>query len=428
MQRAVADRVNADRGAAIRPSAAPVVVRRRKVFFITGYDPRSPAVYYRLFASEHRDFLERAGLSGGNGEIERHLPPERQTLRWRMTSGEGASAVTTDFELLGWRDLIAREFRFPAWKRVALGLATFAAMVRHGLFTRYLRNKWEGAAIAFFPFAMMILYLLVMAGLVTLGALLGDLVPLPVPAPLRSAIGAALGALTALGFYRFTRRIDQTVYAWYLVNDWISMRGLARDRDPALARRLSAFALRIREAAADPQFDEVLVVGHSSGSVLALMAVHEALEGSEVRPTRRPRLSLLTLGSNFFCVGMFRPAVKLTAALAAIGRRADVTWADVFAPQDIMSFKIDPVAEWGGVAANDPAKVNPALVSAHLAASLSAERYGAVRWRFFTLHFQFLVAPDHPGHYDFYRCIAGPTPLRSLVLTRFAAPRETVSP
>jgi hypothetical protein len=43
-----------------------------------------------------------------------------------------------------------------------------------------------------------------------------------------------------------------------------------------------------------------------------------------------------------------------------------------------------------------------------------------VRWRFFTLHFQFMVAPDHPGHYDFYRCLAGPAPLKRLLKTRFA--------
>jgi hypothetical protein len=50
----------------------------------------------------------------------------------------------------------------------------------------------------------------------------------------------------------------------------------------------------------------------------------------------------------------------------------------------------------------------PLVLSAAFTQTLSPERWKALRWRFFRLHFQYLCAFDRPGDYDYFAVTAGP--------------------
>ncbi|MBL4812129.1 MAG: hypothetical protein JKX69_07200, partial [Rhodobacteraceae bacterium] len=65
----------------------------------------------------------------------------------------------------------------------------------------------------------------------------------------------------------------------------------------------------------------------------------------------------------------------------------------------------DPVAV-SGVQPAQP--TGPLVVSAAFTQTLSPERWKALRWRFFRLHFQYLCAFDRPGDYDYFQITAGP--------------------
>ncbi|HEX9859201.1 MAG TPA: hypothetical protein VGA75_12660, partial [Paracoccaceae bacterium] len=56
-------------------------------------------------------------------------------------------------------------------------------------------------------------------------------------------------------------------------------------------------------------------------------------------------------------------------------------------------------------------KLWPLVISAAFTQTLSPERWKALRWRFFRLHFQYLCAFDRPGDYDYFRITAGPVTL-----------------
>jgi hypothetical protein len=82
---------------------------------------------------------------------------------------------------------------------------------------------------------------------------------------------------------------------------------------------------------------------------------------------------------------------------------------DVSAPGDGCSFALcDPVAVSG---VSGPDKKWPLVLSAAFTQTLSPERWKALRWRFFRLHFQYLCAFDRPGTYDYFRITAGPLTL-----------------
>jgi hypothetical protein len=53
----------------------------------------------------------------------------------------------------------------------------------------------------------------------------------------------------------------------------------------------------------------------------------------------------------------------------------------------------------------------PLVLSAAFTQTLSPERWKALRWRFFRLHFQYMCAFDRPGDYDYFQITAGPMTL-----------------
>jgi hypothetical protein len=78
---------------------------------------------------------------------------------------------------------------------------------------------------------------------------------------------------------------------------------------------------------------------------------------------------------------------------------------DVTAPGDGCAFALcDPVSVTGVA---PEGKRWPLVISAAFTQTLSPERWRAMRWRFFKLHFQYLCAFDRPGDYDYFRITGG---------------------
>ena len=168
---------------------------------------------------------------------------------------------------------------------------------------------------------------------------------------------------------------------------------------------MTEFGIRIKGALQD--CDEVLVVGHSSGAHLAVSILSDLIR--QGLPKDGPALSLLTLGQVVPMVSFLPKAQRLRADLAYLSARREVTWVDVTAPGDGCSFALcDPVSVTGVA---PPDKIWPLVISAAFTQTLSPERWKALRWRFFRLHFQYLCAFDRPGDYDYFLITAGPLTL-----------------
>jgi hypothetical protein len=154
-----------------------------------------------------------------------------------------------------------------------------------------------------------------------------------------------------------------------------------------------------------PRFDEVLVVGHSSGAHLGVSILADLIR--EGLPAQAPALAFLSLGQVVPMVSFLPLAQRLRADLAYLSAREDVTWVDVTAPGDGCAFALcDPVAVTGVA---PPTKRWPLVRRRPSRQTLSPERWQANARRFFRLHFQYLCAFDRPGHYDYFRITAGAT-------------------
>lgn len=385
------------------------LVRRRRVFYVPGYDPVHARRYRELY---RREAAEQARISGYRIELTARIGGP--VFGWHVTAEMDGETVQTDVEVLVWSDLVRASMSNSVPATYLQMIRTVGIYVGTGSFTRLARLRKGPVIAALYP----VLVLVLQFGL-ALAA--GWLLALTVIGVLGNGVGtvlaAALGCSAVALTLRWFRARDGRFFAYYLMHDFAySAQGRGANA-PELDARIAVFAEQVAAALQD-DVDEVLVVGHSSGvhvavSVLALVVAQGRVSA------QGPALGFLSLGQVVPMVSFLPAAHRLRRDLQVLSAREDLAWVDVSAPGDGCSFALcDPVAV-SGVA--PPDKRWPLVISAAFTQTLSERRLSDLRWCFFRLHFQYLCAFDRPGDYDYFRITAGPETLRARFAGRSAS-------
>jgi hypothetical protein len=379
------------------------LVRRRHVIYVPGYDPRGLAEYFRLFRSQFAHFRKLYGLQG---EISRPRTPDgRFTATWDIkTEGAGWSVETT-YEFLRWEDIVRRDFTRPTWWKILGALRVLGAMFTTGAYFRFARANWRFAIFLLYPFVALL-------GLVLLAALAGMAAAhiasaaITVPA-VAAVIGVAAGAVSLMALPRWTERYT---YMLYLFDDHVSTRQFGNGERPDWDERFEIFAGYLVEAAKAAAVDEIVVVGHSSGSFIAVDIVARALARDPDLGRHGVEVSLLTVGANLPIVGFNPKAGWFRERLRRLATEPDLRWIEYQSRKDAMNFyPFDPIAGHGIDVGTK--RRNPVVVQVVFRHIILPESYPRFQWRFFRVHFQFVMANERAAAYDFFMIACGPFPL-----------------
>ncbi|SEO28839.1 hypothetical protein SAMN04490248_103175 [Salinihabitans flavidus] len=370
------------------------IVRRRRVFYIPGYDPIHPRRYRELYRKES---AAQSAISGY--DIALRPKQTEGPYGWHVTGRIDGADVTVDVEVLVWSDIVRDSMEqgiLATYRQLAITAWTYIAS---GALWRLMRLRKGPVIAALYP-VVFLLVQLVLALLVAWG--LGRLLTLALP-----GWTAVLGLAVVPFILNWFRRMDSRFFAYYLMHDYAYSAASNGANPPELEVRMRRFADTIAEALSTDA-DEVLVVGHSSGAHLAVSVLADLIRAGRV-PVDGPALGFLSLGQVVPMVSFLPEAHRLRADLRFLSERDELAWVDVTAPGDGCAFALcDPVAVSGMAT---PAKRWPLVISAAFTKTLSPARWRELRWRFFRLHFQYLCAFDRPGDYDYFQITAGPRTL-----------------
>lgn len=385
-------------------------VHRRRVFYIPGYDPIHPRRYRELYRKEGQD---QAKISG----YQIALKPKKTggPYGWHVTGTMNGAVTEADVEVLVWSDIVKASMSRGIAATYLQLIRTAYAYIGSGALFRLAGLRKGPMIAALYPFVFLLLQLL-LACLAGWGV--AELV-----ATVHPALGWAAGLGVIWVMLRAFKRWDNKIFAYYLMHDYAYSAQAGGANPPELEARMTAFRLSI-QAALTAGFDEVLVVGHSSGAHLAVSILADILR--EGLPMGSARLAFLSLGQVVPMVSFLPKARRLRADLHYISTRKDLVWVDVTAPGDGCAFALcDPVAVTGVA---PEGKIWPLVISAAFSQTLSPERWKALRWKFFRLHFQYLCAFDRPGDYDYFQITAGPLSLADRYRARVASKSRITRP
>lgn len=373
-------------------------VRRRCVFYVSGFDPKGARHYHGLYRAES---ARQAPVSGFTVAVGPRRKLDDGNSAWTLGAIDQGTEVETHYEFMRWDDVVSSHwprFTWQLWRDV---VTTTVFNLRHGALWAMYQLSWPPALALFVPF---VLLLGVVLGIPLLGGLAGwagwealD----NVWAGLVAA-GVAAAAVVWIGL-----ALEARYSMYWMMRSYAFTARQAQGRTPDLEARLDQQAARLAQRLAEAQDDEVLVVGHSSGAIMAAAIVARALRLRPAAEAGRPVLSLLTLGQWIPLLGLLPQAASFRQELAELATAPHLDWIDFSAPPDGCCFALtDPVAG-SGVVPPHRLPDRPKLLSPRFAEMFDAPAYEALRRDKFRLHFQYLAAAPKPVAYDYFRITAG---------------------
>jgi hypothetical protein len=380
-----------------------VRVQHRHIVYVQGYDPRGLAQYYRMFRTELRKFGRLYQLTTTVSRPK--TATDGESASWSIETKASDWQTRTSYDFLRFEDLIQRDLAAPILGTVLRAIWIYWRLVFRGTIARFWKANWRFATFITYPHLMLLVEALGSFGVAY--AIARGLGALGVPGVLGMA-AAVIVFVALLG--TVLKYTENATYLLYLLSDTIWTWQFSHRQRPEWDQRIDRFAEYLTKLARESDAEEIVVVGHSSGSFLGAEIVARALKLDPALGRHGPRIVLLTLGGNFPIVGFHAASQDFRDHLRLLAVERSIDWIDCQSRKDVMNFyPFDPIAGHGiEVGA---LRRNPTIVPVRFREIIKPEHYNVFRWKFFRVHFQFVMANERPHSYDFFMIVCGPVPL-----------------
>jgi len=389
-----------------------VRVQHRHIIYVQGYDPRGLAQYYRMFRTELRKFGRLYRLTATISRPQ--STPDGETASWTIETKASEWQTRTSYDFLRFEDLIQRDLAAPIWSTVFQAVLIYWRLVFSGTIARFWKAHWRFATFITYPHFLLLIEAMLALGLAF--AFEKGLEAIGIPKLLAIA-AAATAFVTVLG--SALKYTENATYLLYLLSDTIWTWQFSHRQRLDWDQRIDRFAQYIVKVACSSQAEEIVVVGHSSGSFLGTEILARALKLDPDLARHGPRVVLLTIGGNFPIVGFHAVSEDFRDHLRLLAIEPSIDWIDCQSRKDVMNFyPFEPIGGHG-----IEARRNPTIVPVRFREIIRPEHYDLFRWKFFRVHFQFVMANERPHAYDFFMIVCGPIGLRQ----RMARPQAALA-
>ena len=371
-----------------QPAAA---VGRRHVFYFSGYDPRGPAHYHTLYAEQSK---RQAPLNGLNLTLGKRRRSGKLANAWTISIEGGATE--TEYEFLRWDDIIRNRWPKNEMELLKSAVPVYWEFLKSNLIGRLLKIAWPSALTVSYP-------IIAFLGLLLLGLTAALVVVFTTP----WWLGIPLGAGICAGTIFLGRWLDERFRSFWLLRVYGAMQPWAYGKIPELDERIRQFAGHIVEKIRAGDAEEVLLVGHSVGTILTIPLVTEILRLEPELGLRGQAFGLLTLGNCIPLVSLLPGSVKLREDLKTVATAAGVQWLDFSARRDGASVtQVDPL-KVSGISRPAGIPVRPRQFPVRIVKMFPPEVYSVIKKDIFRIHFQYIMAGELLTDYDFFAITAG---------------------
>lgn len=383
----------------------------RLVVFVGGFDPRGARHYYRLFC-------EHAALQAKVDQQAYAVGP-RQALdvgghrhaQWRFSGEEGGG----DYVFFDWSDAVRAHWPRSWWPVAAQACVTYAVALKDWRVLRAVQRQASNTLLSFaYPLVYIVLALAAAVGGFALGWRLSE--------GLASWVSWAMPAAMSAAVLWGSAALDKRLHVSWLLRILNFANHSSQSDCPVLAQRTCAMADWIQAQAARQSKLEVVVLGFSVGSVQALHlveALRQRLPAQQTAAQGEPTsVTLLTLGNCIPLFSLMRKAQALRAILNDVAADSRVYWADVSSPGDSVSFGMCDLMALAMRGAPPPAQAyaNPRhMCSPRFHKLFEPETYRRMRRNKMRMHFQYLMASEKRGAYNFFAMLTAPGAVRAFV-------------
>lgn len=378
-------------------------IRRRHVFYVAGYDPQGVSGYHHLFCRELQRFQRLWRVEAWSSDP--RIDTDELAAQWQIETQGPNWKVGTTYEFLRWDDLVARDLRRSFFVIFLQVLYSLGENLLSGTLLRTFRAGWRFGV-------FYLLSIFAMTATIASALLLVWLTYFCTRIMLAAGPVLSIAATVVAGFFLLS--LAQWCCRRWLITRicamWPWYWELVHKCRPDLDARIGEFAHRIVAKARAGDVDEILVVGHSAGGTILVPLIARALELDADFARAGSPVIALALGSNLPLAAVHPKGDDFRHAIRRVAIEPSLCWVDCQARKDVVNFQDCDMVKGLGAEAG-PEQCNPLYWKVRFRDVVSAEFYPRLRWNFFRMHYQFVMANDQRAPYDYFMFVCGPARL-----------------
>lgn len=281
-------------------------------------------------------------------------------------------------------------------------LQKYFAFFLDGTVRNYRRASWRYWAFTIFPVLLFIVF-----AVLALAIAAGVTVFLDLTATARLPLMLVISLPIFLALCKWP---GDRLYLILTVADWGFARDMVLQANEQIEARFDEFAKTVLGEINRSQYDEIVVVGHSFGSLWAVAALARAIE-KDPQLLNNKSVRFLALGSSMLKIALARNAGFIRDHWRLVMDQPNLFWHEVQTKDDLIAFYPCDPFETVGI-------INPAaeyrINQIRFGKGMNNKRYRSMRKSFYRTHRQYILYYDKRVPFDYMIRLFGPFSLKSI--------------
>jgi uncharacterized membrane protein len=353
---------------------------KRKTFYVSGFDPRGPGFYHKIFKQENKKW---GSLFDKKTHTSKRSHPSKTSSIWTMNNE--TDNVACDYSFLRWDDIIREN-----WQKSPIKVILKAIIIYCGYYKnynwKYIKTIPQNAIYTFlYPIYAMFLSLLPLS-------IIGIIAFYDLSIITKVILIAINAAIIFTLFYR--------IRALWLLRLYIFHYDVFSNRYQMMDDRIDIFAREIiKSINGSVKYDEIILVGHSYGSVFIPLILEKIMHKYN---TKLPEnFTSVTFGNLIPLITALYTAKEVKKSLNSLINH-EFTWIDISSPADGACFALThPLTPMYNASRARIIVQSPAFHKFY-----TKSNYKKIKKNKFLLHFQYLYCTDLFSDYNYIeRCL-----------------------
>ena len=375
----------------------PEIVTSRLILNFPGFEATKPAQQLDRLTGNGDKFAKVWNVDFAR--INLNEEPENHLAVANFQTGGKNWQTNTRLIQFGWHDIIQKYEGQPYPQSFFTNFPKYLSFFFDGTVFRYFRTHWRYGIFTIYPLLAMLVFAIpaYFAAKYFVTALLG--------------LSVVLTILLTIVLVMILNKWPGD--RWYMnlsINDWGFARDLANGSNPAIEDRYEEFATRMMQEINDSKHDEIVIVGHSFGTIWAVQALARILGEDEGILGRKPT-TFLALGSSLLKINLVPAAKKMREQSKITLSQPDLVWDETQTHIDLIAFH-GTKPQYGLGLDNPVSEVH--VDEVRFSRVMEKQRYRKMRKSFYRSHRQYIMYQNIRCHFDFFLKCFGPIPIRDL--------------
>ena len=377
-------------------------IQRRQVFYLSGFDPRGASFYHRIFKEEA---LKQSKVNGIKVKVKARKKQAKFSQKWEVEAEDQGQQIITQYEFLCWDDIVRQNWIKSFWSIFIDFIYVSWVYITTGTLLRVAKSSPTPTITGLYP-AIFILS----SGLLAILSFYACVVFFSVFNLMW--LGCLFGLIVFVVIVYISKLLGDRVNVFWLLRTYAFTSRWAEGKIPSLDQRLDLFAEQIFEVLQRNKQDEVIIIGHSVGTMLSVAIVAQIIRKID-NDQMNHSINMITLGECIPLLSLLPKATAIRKDLACLSSTKYLYWVDYTSPVDGACFPLV-----------DPVKVSlpkqlfysgPLLLSTRFHKLLDPIYYKKIRRNFYKMHFLYLMSHNKQGEYDFFAMTLGKQSLKKRI-------------